>query len=70
MRTEEEKLKRKEREAAVTVFPNIKKRFQKWCITRDVTMKDEGTKALLYYMAAKTDNINEVVDMSNPELLK
>lgn len=50
MRTEEEKLKRKEQEATTTMFPNIKARFHKWCITRALKMKDEISKAVLEYM--------------------
>lgn len=50
MRTEEEKLRRKERETAIIMFPNIKARFHKWCITRALKMKDEISKAVLEYM--------------------
>lgn len=50
MRTEEEKLKRKERETSVTILPQTKMRFKVWCDRRNLRMKFELTKAIMEYM--------------------
>lgn len=50
MRTSEEKLKRKERETAITILPQTKMRFKVWCDRRNKRMKFELTKAIMEYM--------------------
>lgn len=56
MRTEEEKLKRKERESAITILPQTKIRFKVWCDRRNLRMKFELTKAIMEYMINHSKN--------------